>query len=242
MKVKEINGKNYMDAKVVTLPTKKDSLIYLEEYYKDTITLFYNLSDKLNKYTVKRKNQHIYVVSNENPTKGDWILSDKNKIHKVLYIEGDKIIFKVPLINEAFLYNNECIKIIATTDKDINEPDPKLKDITYALLPEPNKEFIQSYIEAYNIESPITDILIEVESKNECDCYYTKFCKSTQLEKGTYCRDSKNKPYTLKINAGNTINIKSKEEKSYTKKELLSIFEKTDGTGGYIPHWINKNL
>jgi len=29
-----------------------------------------------------------------------------------------------------------------------------------------------------------------MENKKECDCYYTKFCKSTHLDDKTYCRDS----------------------------------------------------
>lgn len=30
----------------------------------------------------------------------------------------------------------------------------------------------------------------EIRQKKECDCYYTKFCKSTNLEPNEYCREN----------------------------------------------------
>ena len=49
------------------------------------------------------------------------------------------------------------------------------------------KEFIQS------LQQTSWDVEVEMEedTTNLCDCYYTKFCKSTQLENGIKCRDEK---------------------------------------------------
>lgn len=45
-----------------------------------------------------------------------------------------------------------------------------------------------------------------MENKQECDCYYTKFCKSTQLEPNQYCKDFKDD------NISKQIKLYSKED------------------------------
>jgi len=49
-----------------------------------------------------------------------------------------------------------------------------------------NREPVSSSV-AEIVNTP-KDIPLSMPPK-ECDCYYTKFCKSTQLQPGVYCRD-----------------------------------------------------
>ncbi len=132
--LKEIDNKQYKDAKVIILPTEKDSLLYMENE-----TLYYNLSNVYNKNSTKRQNHFLYIVCKEEIKEGEWYLSKALGERKpVLHTKNGENFLK----NKGFKVD----KIIATTNRDINEPDSNLKDITYSLLPEPSKEFIIDYI------------------------------------------------------------------------------------------------
>ena len=87
---------------------------------------------------------------------------------------------------------NGCKKIIATTDVSLG-------------LPQPSRQFIEKYIEEYNKDNIITDVLVEYE----------------------YLLDDRTVlPYwNLKVNTkDNTITIKKLKE-TYTKEELCQILE-----------------
>lgn len=169
---------------------------------------------------------YLYITTSEEIKEGCYILSDDNKIHKILSIEGDKIIFKVPLINEAFLYKSECKKIIATTDSlRIFE----MYTLT-ACLPKPSKEFIEAYIEAYNAGKPIPNVLVEVEMINHEEAGQPQF--------GGY--DLPAKPQ-LKLK-DNTIIIKDKEEKIYTEEEIIFGVRKMLASENIKFHYVREEL
>lgn len=126
--------------------------------------------------------------------------------------------------------NRICKKVIASTDKSLGY---NLYYISIAgtdmeefiSLPQVPKSFIQAYIKAYNEGKPIIEVDLEYEQdKNikECDCYYTKFCKSTQLGEGIKCRDQKYSK--LKTNPDNTVIISPKVDRVYTREEMVHFY------------------
>jgi hypothetical protein len=85
------------------------------------------------------KNQHLYIISNEEIKEGDWCINtNKDTILQINNITSS---------TQGLEYWK---KIIATTDPSLNLPQ----------LPE---SFIQAYIKAYNEGNPITEIALEME-------------------------------------------------------------------------------
>ena len=71
MKTLEINNKHYINAKVVTLATDNESLVFL----KGSGLLEYNLYPPLHGIrNLGWKYQHLYITSNEEIKEGDWYL------------------------------------------------------------------------------------------------------------------------------------------------------------------------
>ena len=142
--------------------------------------------------------QHLYIISNdEKPNKGDYYIIDN--IPEVLQN------------NDLVFIDDNCRKVIATTDKSlIIESEYKSidfgKQCNYFLLPQPSQQFIEKYIEEYNKGNVITDVLVE----------YNYFLDDNSVL-----------PYwNLKVNPkDNTITIKKLKE-NYTKEELAQILEK----------------
>ena len=136
---------------------------------------------------------------------------------------------------------NGCKKIIATTDTSLD-------------LPQPSQQFIQKYIEGYNKDNVITDVLVE---------YQTDFKSETKLYMlgmGDNPDDFEYGEPTVKINPkDNTTTIK-KVKDSYTREEHISnikkfslelgskihCFLKEDGTLSIsiqdVNKWIEENL
>lgn len=48
---------------------------------------------------------------------------------------------------------------------------------------------VKSFIQSLSPKPIAVEVEMEDDTSNLCDCYYTKFCKSTHLEKGIKCRD-----------------------------------------------------
>ena len=149
--------------------------------------------------------QHLYIISNdEKPNKGDYYIIDN--IPEVLQN------------NDLVFIDDNCRKVIATTDKSLiieseYESIDFGKQCNYFLLPQPSQQFIEKYIEEYNKGNVITDVLVEYESDfNSCFC-------TKDICNGNNC------PKKLKVNPkDNTITIKKLKE-VYTKEELCQILE-----------------
>lgn len=114
------------------------------------------LSQKLGygKDSLNWKYQHLYIISDDdikpNNTHlniGEWCVKFWGETKEVIKFDGT---------------SNVCKKIIATTDKNINEPDKSIKDITYGILPQISESFIKDYIKAYNEGKPITAVDLEI--------------------------------------------------------------------------------
>lgn len=189
--LKKINNNNYIRAKVVMLATDKATQLILNRSNELYIPVISEIEVvKGNKELGKFQN--LYITSDEEINEGDWYLSKVNNK-------------PCKWTKDYSGTNGYGFKIIATTDKDINEPDKNIKNITYALLPEPSKEFIQAYIESYNNGNPITDILVEYEV-------------NVLMEDG----DALSNMFKLKTKKDNTITIVLKEDRLFTYKEMRS--------------------
>lgn len=204
MKTIEINNKHYIDANVVMLQCKDDenaspSALYLR---KSTNQLHYEghvmTSDTLN--------QHLYITSNEEIKEGDYFIYPT--------IKGLSIA-KHDYTEDITPTNLKGKKIIATTDSSLTIEITKSNDNIFYIpttelksLPQPSKEFIQSYIEFYNKGEVITDVLVEV--KEICHkCHNLREDKKCCSPVKEYHKN--NYVFILKLK-DNTIIIKEKED------------------------------
>lgn len=174
------------------------------------------------------QNQHLYIISDDQIKEGDWIYENNyNTISKAIYnndILADK--FK---------------KIIATTDtslvlKSCYECSKKLNsgfNCRCKKLPQPSQQFIEKYIESYNKNEVITDVLIDYE-----DYILQHMFKPQEYKQ------------RIKINPkNNTITIK-KLKNNWNREEVINIFkaclQDCDSESGFryddFNSWIKENL
>ncbi len=164
--------------------------------------------------------QHLYFLSDEEIKGGDWCIM----------LDSFGNVFSNPqqyLAKEGQFLNKGLKKIIATTDSSyllgINDRGQSRPEFSY--LPQPPQSFIEEYIKLYNKGKQITEVMIEYEESAECDCYYTKHCKSTMLDDKTHCRDGENIKQILKINSrDNTITIKPIKD-SWNREEVINLLK-----------------
>lgn len=214
MKTLEINDKHYIDCKVVLLATDdKTNIWQLNESNHLTICgnnhgetpisrEECNLSDQYNAI-------HLYITSDEEIKEGDWCI-------------GDDIVYKYTHINDFWVqFKKRSKKIIATTNSSLLITFSEDKDIRGEAyerkfsLPQPSKEFIQSYIESYNSGCAVDYVLVEIESY----CSHGDKC----LSNGAYNKQHLcNVSYRLKLK-DNTIIIKNKKDNWY---DILTNFDK----------------
>ena len=174
-------------------------------------------------------NQHLYITSDDKMKEGDFYYClQSNKICKSN--KQDIIVFKrTPEVLVAFK------KIIATTDTSLN-------------LPQPSQQFIEEYIEEYNKDNVITNVLVKYEHFDELGNYID----NNYHFKGDI--------WKLKIKAkDNTITIK-KVKDNWCREEIIKLFHQfgSEATSkqisfNHIPSefiadkleidkWIEKNL
>lgn len=196
----EIDGKFYQEAQVVMLPTKNASRLHRDGagyfYYKDHPTL-----------SLMTEAQHLYFLSDEEIKEGDWVIDPKlNKPVKVTSM------FWVSSYTHPH-YGCALKKIIATTDSELGivkytEGGNVINGGQPIPLSRPSNSFIEKFVSEWNKGNKIDKVLVEFDKKEECNCYYTKFCQSTTLNDNTYCRDWEKERYKLKVAPDNTITIK----------------------------------
>jgi hypothetical protein len=148
----------------------------------------HNVIDTLPEYK-KINTFHLYVLSDEKIEKGDLVFD----------MDNPQLSTKV-IINDDGSCNNSTgyLKIIASTNLSFN-------------LSELPQEFITNYIELYNKDNKIEDVLVEYE--------YIPGGRTDIIniwEKGYGLQ--------LKLNSDNTINIKELKN-SYTREEVISLLK-----------------
>ena len=131
--------------------------------------------------------KHLYIISSDEIKEGDWVLDGS-----FIRLITDKDYLSEAKLNSNFI---NWRKIIATTNLLLKIHKFKkgvLKNLEYN-LPQPPLQFIEKFIEAYNNNVGIDEVLVENEKAT-----YEKWIKNG----ATPVFD------TLKVNSDNTINIK----------------------------------
>jgi len=193
--LKEIDDKYYQYCNVVILPSNTKAQIYLNDH---TLYLSNNLNIENKKFDIY---QHIYITSSDKINAGDWVLDGK-----FIRLITDKDYLSEAKLNSNFI---NWRKIIATTNLLLKIHKFKkgvLKNLEYN-LPQLPQQFIEKFIEAYNNNVGIDEVLVENEKAT-----YEKWIKNG----ATPVFD------TLKVNSDNTINVKLIKE-SYTRAELIKL-------------------
>ncbi len=191
------DGKYYQDSEVIILPTDDKSFI-AKHIFANRLCAVQNFPYDDNS---KFQNRHIYFTSNEKPIQGEWGMlyatgiKGKGEGHFLFQHKGDKL-------SKLNCLCSGTRKIIATTDTSltIQLTDNILqeKGDYIKCLPQPETEFIESFIKSYNEGKVITKALIEVDFIRDSDTGNPNF--------GGYDVPDK---YELKITENNTIIIKN---------------------------------
>ncbi len=151
MNTKEINGKHYIDAKVVMLAANKSSQLILNRSNKLYVPVNSEIEvvrgrEELGKF------QNIYIISNEEPQEGDWCVTNYgiDKVSKV-GIGGIRYFDNLSMCwNTHEFESNGVKKIISSTDSSLSieksstgyAEDRSRIFYSNESLPQPSKEFI----------------------------------------------------------------------------------------------------
>lgn len=213
MNLKEQDGKYYQQCKVVILATEKGKLIY-EDFILKYHPSGIDVGDK--------KYFNFYILSDEKIKEDDWCYNSNGVgiKNKIIYINsiGSRLNAK------QFGWK----KIIATTDNSLG-------------LPQPSQSFIKKYIEDYNSDNVIENVLVEYEE------YFDNKSKDRQYvnKQGEVINS-----IILKVDPNHTITIKNLKD-NYSREEVENIIIDAllFGTGSYehmtedvINNWIKERL
>lgn len=200
--LKEQNGKYYQQCKVVIL-SNQDSKSDIRRYMSDSVyKLHTNFTalDKRSRYSETISYEHLYILSNEEIKEGDYVFMSMYKEIRICDTSD-----KASMLNEK-QYRNIFIKIIATTDTSLG-------------LPQPSQSFIKKYIEEYNKDNTIKNVLVEFEIFND-KSKERQYSLCSDFTKEEYFDLIKS--YRLKLDLDNTITIK-KIKDIYSREEVNSL-------------------
>lgn len=144
----------FKKVKVVILPTNQQTnylMVYSDvEKTKGKLILNGLKNDEYKEY------QHLYIISDDEIKKGDYIYCTITNAIEIAKYNHDYLI-------------RDWKKVIATTDTSlyIHQKETISLPERVFYLPQPSQEFIQKYIEEYNRGNIITDVLVEYENKFE---------------------------------------------------------------------------
>lgn len=158
--------------KVVMLPTDQSGIGYITLYHKkfpydfDLIPQINKLGITVNNtqgglnYDDYYKNQHLYIISDDQVKDNDWVIMDNRWVVQLYDIENGYAGIKDDV---GSIHISNCKKIVATTDDSLCSPVgiltnnfgnfPAKKQISQ--IPE---SFIQGYIKSYNDGKIITEV------------------------------------------------------------------------------------
>ena len=236
---------------VIMLPTQEmTSLFTIPNDIVSAITKrkLYNYHKPQQGNGIDEINQNLYIVNDDKIEIGDYVIKPNNTLHQMT--DKDLLVY---IENES----NSTKKVIATTDMSLQSRcDEKCaKYECVCLLPQPSDSFIQKYIDSYNQNNVITDVLVEYNEPELSGClnYQEGICKEP-CDNAGWCPDNRNK-ISLKINDKfNTITIKEIKN-NYNKEEVIELCKESWQVGfnvGYNEEnspsyvtandWITKNL
>lgn len=198
---------SFINANVVMLPTnqKTNGMICKDITGQDKIIAIKT------KYLMEHEDyigHHLYIISDDEIKEGDWVyennLNQETQIYQIYNRNNELGFFRFRNVWISLnRKQNSAKKIIATTDNSLE-------------LPQPPQQFIEEFIEEYNQENIITDVLVEYENKfdgkeyvDELDAYGYDKVKSI-----------------LKINRkDNNITIKIAKD-SWSREEVIEFANK----------------
>ena len=110
------------------------------------------LEDSKGIIKTKNKNGHLYVLSDDEIKKGDYIYCTITNIIEIAKYNHDDL-------------KRDWKKVIATTDTSlyIHQKETVSLPERVFYLPQPSQQFIEKYIEEYNRGNIISDVLVEYE-------------------------------------------------------------------------------
>ena len=200
---------------VVMLPTEKASNLFL-----NTNTISY-LQQIWEKSKANGTNQHLYIISDEQPKDGEWYMNKFGRLS--VKVIGDKS-------------NEGDKKIVATTDKLASGKCMKERCLLHpcdgkCCVPQIPESFIQAYIKAYNEGKPITEVDLEIEVK------FIGYYEGTTME---------NWDRVIKTRPDNTVIIHQSKMYSRDEVEKLLIafgnYPVNRNCQEWINDWIKNNL
>lgn len=206
--------------KVVMLPTNEKATIIGK--YKDVDKLVFNTPKDI----PRGEQKHLYIISDEEIKEGDWGIGHAKGINGIgtgyyVFKHDNSNIAKVNALAEG------SKKIIATTDKSLG-------------LASPSTSFIEKFVEEYNKDNVITDVMVEYEELARAVGKPLE-----KLDSGVDDFDKKIIGHKLKINPkDNTITIK-KVKDSWSREEvidLLTRYNKRCQAPMVDTKWISENL
>lgn len=207
--------------KVVMLSTEKESPIWLSN--RNTLSSAKKEGDGfIISHPKLGKNQHLYIISDEETKEGDWIIGidpiSKGILCQVKKDEKIGNCYKKVIASTDKSLKLKCISCNGTGEKneshESNSPYDKPCSSCYSgynTISQIPESFIQAYIKSYNEGNPITEVDLEYESYNEE--YKDKF--------GTDYSDWTPKKYKLKTREDNTVIIH--QSKIYTRDEVIEL-------------------
>lgn len=195
----------YMKGNIVMLPTNENTFNRGDIVLHTNDNTLFQATLSCTCYDIE-KPQHLYITSNEEIKEGDYAYHKILGIGRIVILYGEECFQTIKLhpndgsVTTPWKRNIPDIKkIIATTDKSLNLP----------LIPQ---SFIEKYIEEYNKDNTITEVLVEVEPD------YNQLGESI---------------WELKLNSQNEITIKQQKD-SYTREEVIYILSKYADESGYL--------
>lgn len=220
METIQLDNKTWIQGKAILLPTDKSRL---SKYIPQNTLSFaegvhFGIPDSMIP-------QHLYITDDSEIKEGDWCIMTNdyrdNYLVKLLSLKpapgGNEIPVKLSINgNENTVLSSELKKIVATTNPELKLHDNSGKNHCFGTqlsgtcrhtLPQISEEFIKQWV-----NNPQEDVLIEVEGSQECNCYYSKFCKSTVLDNKTHCEDGGKIKYSIKTSPDNTVNLRFVED------------------------------
>lgn len=205
---------NVKRAQVIMLPTKNNGTI--DTYDSGKICLTNEKTD----WSWKKDFNELYIVSDDEIKEGDWCY---DKLNDNIY-QATKIVIHNLKSLEYELYLK---KIIASTDTALTIVDKHMfNSYSNNHLPQPSQQFIEKYIESYNKNEVITDVLVDYKT----NILYPMI---------------ENNNLILKVNPkDNTITIK-KLKNSWNREEvfaLITTFNNAKVDAPNVLEWIENNL
>ena len=181
------------------------------------------------KLVINSLESNLYILSDDKIKEGDYYF-DSNY----------RLIMKASKVSTNTI-NNTYKKVIVTTDSSLSLDSTgfvtfNLNTNKTSLLPQIPQQFIEHYINEYNKDNQIENVMVDYEEER-----YSTFSGQNNSESSKDVWTNK-----LKINSDNTINIKPVKD-SWDREEVISLIDKfdtkfADCSKEQFDKWIEDNL